>query len=240
MLSFIDYILDFECIRSGCIMIELTKTEKEILKRIALNGYKTDYELSEKDRVAADSTVYNALRKFEKLGLIEVKHEEPFSKIPDKIKKRYYGLTFRGLIMALKIEGVKLHLVKNKEELLMLWIQTISRIDSVLKVSETLFKLKETDTQKQLKATIIEHLQKYPEEVEEFLKHYDLDYSDDFLIFTEWVNNVVYRELGYTFTNRAERRILMKVYDKLPESFRAAFLVSQLWNVRTQFPKESV
>ena len=188
ILSVIDHILDFEHIGSECMTTKkqkkgLSKVEEKILKQIALKGYKTRYQLFE---LAAESTVHYALKKFLDTDLLEIKETEPF-RVPGK-PKIFYGLTFRGLVQSLKIAGVKLHQIKNKDELLLSWIHRALEKDSELKISQQLFGLSRQtrdESAKTLEKGLIEYVKNSPEEVENWLKHFDLEYSDDRLIFEE-------------------------------------------------------
>lgn len=58
----------------------------------------------EKNKAGAESTIYESLKRLK--GYVELKREEPFPKIKGKNKK-YFGLTFRGLILALKNDAIK-------------------------------------------------------------------------------------------------------------------------------------
>ena len=103
------YIPDIENIGSEYMKgKELSKTEKKILQHIALKGLKTEYDIFQKDKIASSSTVWKADRKLRNLGFIEIKRTERFNRIPSK-SKNYLGLTFKGLILA-----VKLHIVEPK------------------------------------------------------------------------------------------------------------------------------
>jgi len=165
-------------------MIELSKIERKILKHIAINGYKTYYDLSIKDRVAAVSTVWKTLKKLEKLGLVEVKREEQFQRIPSK-GKRFYGLTFRGLMYALKIDDIKLYLIKNKDKLINSWFQKMKKIDEFLKLRRFLG-LKKADLKK-FEDLTLNYIRENPERVEEFLRHFDINFSSDLLIYVELI-----------------------------------------------------
>jgi DNA-binding PadR family transcriptional regulator len=167
-------------------MHRLTKAECSILERIAKYGEKTDYDLSEKDKVAADSTVWKALRNLEKLDLIEIKREEPF-RIPGKNKK-YYGLTFRGIIASIKM-GVHLNIIQEREKLVTKWIQKARDIDNELKISR-LFNLTSKTKEKRLEILrnmLSENMKEASEELEKFLSHFDLDFSSNILIIQEWL-----------------------------------------------------
>lgn len=194
----------------------LSKAENQILKHIALHGFKTKYDLSVKDRVAADSTVWKAMEKLENLGFIDAKHKEPFQKIPGKIKTSY-GLTFRGLVQALKIEGVRLHLIKNNDRLIASWIQTVKNIDSDFKIRQ-MFGVKKDFSL--LENSILDYMRQNPEDIEAFLKHYDLDYSDNGLIYSELIFHVTSRTRAHQIVNRFTRRQLERADRKIPESWK--------------------
>jgi hypothetical protein len=84
---------------------ELTVQEKELLKAIAKQPA-TYYDLYLKQQVGSSSFVWKTLKKLGRMGLIEIKKEVPFSKIKGK-SKRYWGLTFKGLLVGLKYGVVK-------------------------------------------------------------------------------------------------------------------------------------
>lgn len=194
-------------------VIELSKTQKEILKDVALKGERTIYDIAVKDRIASRSTVSETSVKFLKLGLIEVKREEAFPKIKDNIK-RYYGLTFRGLIAALKIEDVKLHRIQNRKELISSWIKTVKEVDSVLKISG-LFGLRENERKQKyenFQRILFDAMESGNENLEKFLLHFDLEYSDNALIFKELI-----WEVGVT-----------RIADSLPISRRRKRSLSRL------------
>lgn len=209
-------------------MYELTPKENAILKTLATKGYKTSYDLYKKHKIAAASTVWKAIGRLTAWGLVEVKHEERFKKIPSKTKL-YYGLTFRGLVSALKVEGVKIHLVKNKEKLISAWMETVSDVDSTFKIRRQ-FKINQDWSS--LEGLILNHLEANPEEIEAFLRHYDLEHCDNHLIFFEWVNFVVVRTTASRTFNRAKRRQLKQIVQKLPESYQALFIIPELWGVQ--------
>jgi hypothetical protein len=83
----------------------LTEQEKELLKAIAKQPA-TYYDLYLKQQVGSSSFVWKTLKKLAQMGYIEVKKEVPFDKIKGK-SKRYWGLTFKGLLAGLKYGVVK-------------------------------------------------------------------------------------------------------------------------------------
>ena len=204
---------------------ELSKIEKEILKDIALKGERTIYDIAAKDRIASRSTVSKVLEKFQKLRFIEIKLEEPFPKIKGNIK-RYYGLTFRGLVAALKIEGIKFHLIKSANDLIASWIEKVSRIDSILKLRQR-FKIKAG--WKTLENAMVDFVEQNPEQAAIFLKHYDLEFSDDLLIYVELLIHSASKIAAFNTLNRMKRRKFEKLLSIAPE-FAGYFVVPQLWN----------
>jgi len=174
--------------------IELSEKEGKILREIA-RDYKTRYQLHQLLKVAADSTVHKALKKLMKLELIEVKREEPFSRIPG-MNKKYFGVTFRGLIAALKNDSVKLQQIQQREELVTDWVRKVQKFDNENKISQV-FHIESFSKDKRLQILqnlLIEEMKDCPPELEQFLKHYDLDYSTDAMIFGEWVWHIVLRK----------------------------------------------
>jgi DNA-binding PadR family transcriptional regulator len=81
-------------------MHELTETEGKILSVLAKKGIKTYYDIYKKEKLCSSSTAWKLVKKLEKNGFIEVKKEETF-RIRGR-KKKHYGLTFKGLIAALR------------------------------------------------------------------------------------------------------------------------------------------
>jgi len=79
--------------------------EKKLLEAIAAKPT-TYYDLYHKQKVGSSSFVWKALKQLEDQGLIEVKREENFSKIKDR-RKRFWGLTFKGLLACLKHNLIK-------------------------------------------------------------------------------------------------------------------------------------
>lgn len=209
-------------------MQKLTAKQKEILKKIALGSYKTNYDLSAgKDKVAASSTVSLALKELKKLGLVELKREEAFPRIKGRTKK-YYGLTFRGLVAALKIVGVELHLVKNKDNLIKSWVQKTAQAVEHLELGRNLRKLgvlTEAEGWSPLQNFLTSYMEKHSEEVAIFLRHFDLDFSDNIMIFTELETMMLYYNVawGLSSSNREQRR---KVKKMLPKIFRVQ---TELW-----------
>jgi len=209
--------------------IELSKTEKEILKDIALKGEKTIYDIAVKDRIASRSTVSEALEKFQRLGLIEVKREEPFPKIKENIK-RYYGLTFRGLVAALKIPDVKVHLIKNRDNMIVSWIEKCSKIDRILKLRQ---KMKIKASWKMLEDAMLKYVKQYPEDMTGFLRHYDLEFSDDLIIYGELVLRSATKLGSLGILNRTKRRQLEQL-EKLAPEFAAYLIIPQLWGLEKE------
>jgi len=215
-------------------IIELTKTEKNILKDIA-KGEKTIYDIAVKDKIAVRSTVSEAIKKLRKLGFIEVKREEPFPKIKGNIKC-YYGLTFRGLLYALKLEGVKLSKIPYWEEIVSSWIQKAKAIDSLVKVREKL-KLKTEIAFEKLQTELIEYIKQNQEQIEAFLRHYDLDFSDDNLICLELHSYVMYMKIAGITLNRKGRREVEKILRELPEPYKMMFFFPEVWQTSMEIIK---
>ncbi|RLI21522.1 hypothetical protein DRO54_03490 [Candidatus Bathyarchaeota archaeon] len=91
-------------------MVNLTTKQKEILSYLAKNGPSWYYELSEKEKIASNKTVLQAFHALRRLGLMEVKKEEQpphEGKTLFGRKRKYYGLTFKGLIHSLKIGAIE-------------------------------------------------------------------------------------------------------------------------------------
>ena len=83
----------------------LTVKDFEVIRYMAKNGIATQYDMSHgENKVGAESTIWESLKRLK--GYVELKREEPFPKIKGKNKK-YLGLTFRGLILALKSGAIK-------------------------------------------------------------------------------------------------------------------------------------
>jgi len=78
--------------------MNLTVKEKETLSLLACEGPKTRYDLFKKTGIMSSSTAHKIIGRL-KNEFIEVKREEPF-RIREIVKK-FYGLTFQGLIVAL-------------------------------------------------------------------------------------------------------------------------------------------
>jgi DNA-binding Lrp family transcriptional regulator len=207
----------------GSEYMNLSEKEKNIIMSLA-KGPKTEYELFEKEKVASSSTVWKTVNKLKKLGLIEIERQETFPKIPNKLKK-YYGLTFRGLVLALKL-GVRLNQIQNWQELITSWIQNANILDSLIKVKEK-FKIK-ADFQK-IQNELIEYIKQNQEQIETFLKHYDLDFSDDILICIELHSFAAYMKTGIKILNRKERREVEKMIKDFPEHYKMMFFIPELW-----------
>lgn len=175
--------------------MELSKVKKKILKDIALNGDKTIYDIAVKDKIAARSTVSKAFDKFQELDLVEVKREEPFPKIKENVK-RYYGLTFRGLIAALKIEDVKLDQVENRVDLVLSWVTTVKKIDSIIGLTANASKTERRELYRAWEDSLIYYMTNLTEKGEKFFRHFDIDYSEDRLIFIEFNSEVQNTMLG--------------------------------------------
>jgi predicted transcriptional regulator len=215
-------------------IIELTKTEKDILKDIA-KGEKTIYDIAVKDKIAVRSTVSEAVKKLRKLGFIEVKREEPFPKMKENIK-RYYGLTFRGLIYALKLEGIKLSKIPYWEEIVSSWIQKAKAFDSLVKVREKL-KLKTEIAFEKLQSYLMEYVKQNQKQIESFLRHYDLSFSDDILVCLELHSHVMYMKIASVMLNRKGRREIEKMLKEVPEQFRMMFFFPEVWHTSMEMIK---
>jgi len=209
--------------------MELSIKEKEVIKHLAKNGAKTEYELFEKDRIASSSTVWKTVRKLKKLGLIEVKRKERFRKIPKKIKK-YYGLTFRGLVFALKL-GLRLNQIQNWQELISLWINNANILESFVNVRE---KLKIKADYSKIQSELLEYIEQNQEQIEAFLRHFDLDFSDELLICLELHGFVAYMKLAYPLLSlsRKERREFEKLLKEFPEQTKMMFFIPELWQIQ--------
>jgi len=92
-------------------VIALTPKDWELIRYLVKNGIATQYEMSHgENKVGAESTIWASRKRLK--GFVEVKREEPFRKIKGKTKK-YLGLTFKGLILAVKLKKVE---PKNAEK----------------------------------------------------------------------------------------------------------------------------
>ena len=93
----------------------LTNKEVEILQYIAKHGKTTYYELSEKVKIASNKKVLQALSRLEKAGLIEVVEQKQENFMGRK--RKYYGLTLYGLIVAIAEKGIKCGWLDVRENL---------------------------------------------------------------------------------------------------------------------------
>jgi len=232
-------ILDFEYM--GNEYMELKAKEKEILKSLA-KAPKTEYELSKKKkvRVASSSTVWKAIKNLKRLGLIELKSEERFPKIPRKIKK-YYGLTFRGLVYALKLEndkGEKLKLSKISywQDIISSWVQNAKILDSLIKIREYL-KLEKEIPFEMLERELIDYIKNNQEQIEAFLRHYDLEFSDDNLICMELYIFIMCMKIASTLTHE-EREKIEKIMNQIPEPYKMMFLIPDIWQTSMEMMKK--
>ncbi|MEM3627608.1 MAG: hypothetical protein QXZ25_06240 [Candidatus Bathyarchaeia archaeon] len=82
-----------------------SSVEHRVLKYLAKNGMSTQYKMI-KHRVGAERSILKSVEKLAKNEHIELKKQEPFKKIGGKTKK-YYGLTFKGLIYTLEKGFIK-------------------------------------------------------------------------------------------------------------------------------------
>ena len=82
-------------------IFELKGKEREVLLKMAIEGFKTGYDLhSGKDSVISSSTWHYVRSHLIDKGLIELKREEPFRK--QRRKRKLYGPTLKGLIVAIQ------------------------------------------------------------------------------------------------------------------------------------------
>lgn len=79
---------------------ELTETEEKILRTLAEKGARTYYDIYRKEKLCSSSTAWKLIKNLEKNGYVEVKKEEKFQFRGRK--KKFYGLTLRGLSVALQ------------------------------------------------------------------------------------------------------------------------------------------
>lgn len=79
---------------------ELTETEEKILRALAEKGPRTYYDIYKKEKLCSSSTAWKLIKNLEKNGYVEVKKEEMF-RFRGR-KKKFYGLTLRGLSVALQ------------------------------------------------------------------------------------------------------------------------------------------
>lgn len=195
--------------------MQLTAKEKEIIFILAKKGFKTYYDLFKKEGISS-STAWKHIDALRRKGLIEVKKEEAF-RIRGR-KKKLYGLTFRGLIEALKNENLKLNEIQNWEELISSWIRTVKDVDSILRISDIFRLVGEERKQKyrDIKSMLIDYIKNQTEEAERFFRHYDLDNSDDLLIFQELVWKAsVSTGANKIHINRETKRKLEKYFTQL-------------------------
>jgi len=99
MLSFVEYILGNKHVENE--YMQLTKTEEKMIEIFARKGMKTYYEFFKKEKMSS-STAYQNIEDLKKKNLVEIKQEEPFGR-----KKKLLGLTFKGLLYALKHNFIK-------------------------------------------------------------------------------------------------------------------------------------
>ncbi|MEM3000498.1 MAG: hypothetical protein QXX34_08255 [Candidatus Bathyarchaeia archaeon] len=213
--------------------MELTEKEKAVIKSLAKTP-KTEYELFEKDRVASSSTIWKTTRKLVKLGLIEVKRQEKFQKIPSEVKK-YYGLTFRGLICALKL-GTRLYKVPYWQEIISSWIQKAKIFDSDLKVREKL-ELKTEIAFEKIQNELINYIKKNQEQIETFLRHYDLEFSDDNLVCLELYLFVMCMKIAGITLSKNQRREIEEALKDAPEQYKIMFFLPEIWQTSMEMTK---
>jgi len=193
--------------------MQLTETEKKIISILALKGYKTYYDFFKKEGMSS-STAWKLMDDLTEKGLVKVKKEEAF-RIRGR-KKKLYGLTFRGLVYALKIEGVKLHLIENKDELITSWVQKIREVDSELGISR-LFGITNLSKDKRmqvLQKMLLKDIENSGEELEDFLRHFDLEHSSDPLIFQEWLFHVMLKKSHSVVMEKIPREKLKEFTEK--------------------------
>ncbi|MEM2431790.1 MAG: hypothetical protein QXX94_07550 [Candidatus Bathyarchaeia archaeon] len=115
ILSITDNIVRIDIIGSDNMEDEsyLVDKEKEVLRKLALEGLKTGYDLhSSKEKIMSSSTWHYLRNSLIKKGLIEIKKEETFE-IRGR-KRKFYGLTLLGLCVVLS-EEMKKSLYNHKE-----------------------------------------------------------------------------------------------------------------------------
>jgi DNA-binding CsgD family transcriptional regulator len=195
--------------------MQLTAKEKEIISILAKKGFKTYYDLFTKEGISS-STAWKHTDTLTRKGLIEVKKEEAF-RIRGR-KKKLYGLTFRGLIEAMKNENLKLNEIQNWEELITSWTRTVKDADSILRISDV-FKLVGEERNKKYRdfeSLLIDYIKNKTEEAEKFFRHYDLDNSEDSLIFQELAWKASLANVSSKFhINRETKRKLEKSFTRL-------------------------
>lgn len=215
-LSFSDDILDFERIGVEC--MELTEKQKEILIHIAKKGLKTKYDLSMKDRVAVDSTVFYALERLVEKNLVKIRKTEPFPKIKGRVKK-YYGLTFRGIIASLKTTRVKINEIKDLEKLVSLWIDSCAKIGKEFRIDRKIgLPINWGKTQK-YKEAIIKYINKYinknPEDITRFMQHFDLQFSSEEEIFEELLLHLIISRESKGIVNVKMRKAILEELEEI-------------------------
>jgi len=167
----------------------LKPVDLKTIRYLARCGEANQYEMSHgKDRVGAESTVWESIVRLKKHDFVEIKHEEPFSKIKGKYKK-YFGLTFRGLILALKEGQIELKSIQNREMLVIEWANKVERIAGEMKLNQ-LVGITDMRKDKRIqlyRKMLVNDMKEASKELETFLRHYDLSNSSNPLIFGEWV-----------------------------------------------------
>jgi DNA-binding Lrp family transcriptional regulator len=181
MLSLTEHMLAIEHI--GREHMKLTETEEKIIGILAKKGFKTYYDLSRREGISS-STVWKLLNNLTEKGLIEIKKEETFRAFDRK--KKLYGLTFKGLITALKTKDVRLHQIEDRVELVLSWVRTFQEIDSIIGLSRDLPEAERIENYRAWENNLTYYMTNMTEEGEKFLRHFDVDYSENHLIFSEF------------------------------------------------------
>ena len=196
----------------------MRKTKQdEILIALAKHGELTQYDLAQKLRVAAESTVWKTIRKLEKEQLIELKRKEKWEKIKEKPKK-YYGLTFRGLVKAIKSNKIRLHQIKNVDIMLNQWIEKTFKI--MIQLEKLKLSKKQIESMlKNVKNKFSKALKENPEDLELYLKHFDLKFSEDFLIFTETVAFITGVMPSIQTINLFQEQKIQKLIEQIEKEF---------------------
>jgi hypothetical protein len=83
-----------------------------------------------------------------------------------------------------------------------------------------------------LENAMIDFVKQNPEQAAIFLKHYDLEFSDDLLIYGELIVHSASKIAAFNTLNRIKRRQFEKLLSIAPQ-FAGYLLVPQLWNSET-------
>ena len=100
----------------------------------------------------------------------------------------------------LKTKNVKLTQIKKRKELVIRWVNLVEKVDEEKKISR-LFNVTSLPKDKRMqkfRSYLIENMREGPSSLEDFLRHYDLAFSSNSLIFGEWLWHVGRGKAGET------------------------------------------